>query len=177
MQDNLNLLPQNLHVSKGMESVLKTTKALGVILIVIFVIFTIGAGAYFVYSKVTLGNLQTNVDQLKSQVKAQESSEQQLVLLKDRLSKISSLRSTPSAGKNVANLDTLFSNVSPASSANQIDISTQKIDITMIVRSNEDLTAFIQNLKNNKAFKSVNLASLGYTKNIGYSIIVSLVNN
>lgn len=177
MQDNLNLLPQNLQVSKGLDGVLKTTKALGVILIVTFIVFAIGAAGYFIYSKITLNNLQTNIEQLKSQVKAQESSEQQLVLLKDRLAKISSVRSAPNSSKNITGLDSLFTNVSPQSSANQIDVSSQKINITMMIRSNEDLVTFIQNLKNTKLFKTVTLTSLGYTTNLGYSMIVNLVNN
>ncbi|MFA6446500.1 MAG: hypothetical protein WCW14_04620, partial [Candidatus Paceibacterota bacterium] len=157
MPENLNLLPQNLQISKGLGSILKTTKSLGVILIVVFIVFGLGTGAFFIYSKITLNNVQTNVEQLKSQVKAQEGSEQQLVLLKDRLAKIASLKSTPNATKNITNMDTLFKNMSPGSLANQLEITPTKIGVSMIIRSNEDLTTFIQNLKTNELFNIVNL--------------------
>ena len=176
MPENLNLLPQNLQISKGLGSILKTTKSLGVILIVVFIVFGLGTGAFFVYSKITLNNVQTNVEQLKSQVKAQEGSEQQLVLLKDRLAKIASLKSTPNATKNIINMDTLFKNMSPGSAANQLEVLPTKIGISMIIRSNEDLTTFIQNLKTNELFNLVNLTSLGYNMNAGYSVIVNLSN-
>ncbi|KKR44847.1 MAG: hypothetical protein UT93_C0005G0012 [Candidatus Woesebacteria bacterium GW2011_GWF1_40_24] len=176
MQENLNLLPQNLQISKGLDSVLKTSKALGVILIVVFIVFSLGTGAFFIYSKITLNNVQTNVEQLKSQVKAQEGSEQQLVLLKDRLAKISSIKSTPNASKNIINMDILFRNMSPSSTMNQLEVTPTKIGVSMLIRSNEDLTAFIKNLKTNEMFNVVNLTSLGYSMNAGYSVIVSLSN-
>jgi len=176
MPEKVNLLPQNLQVGKGLGSILKTTKALGVIFIVVFIIFGLGMGAFFIYSKITLDGIKTNVDQLKSQVKAQEASEQQLVLIKDRLAKISSIKSTPNATKNITGIDSLFANMSPSSIMNLANFSSTKVDISVAIRSNEDLTAFIQNLKNTDLFKSVNLSSLGYGANSGYSIAVSLSN-
>ena len=168
------MLPQNLQVSKGLNSILKTTKALGVIFIVAFIIFSLGMGAFFIYSRITLDGIKTNVDQLKSQVKAQETSEQQLVLLKDRLAKISSIKSTPNATKNITGIDFLFTNMSPSSTMNLANFSSTKIDVSVAIRSNEDLTAFIQNLKSTDLFKSVNLSSFAYGAGSGYSIDVSL---
>jgi len=176
MPTKLNLLPSNLQVSKGLGSFLKASRSLGVILIVIFAIFSLGIGGFFVLSKITLGNLQTKVNQLTSQVKAQETSEQQLILLKDRLAKIASARNDPNAYKNITNVDSLFTNISPVSSMNQANISSSKIDISLVARSNEDLATFISNLKGTTLFNTVNLSSLSFSPKTGYALTVSLGN-
>jgi Tfp pilus assembly protein PilN len=176
MPVKLNLLPENLQVSKGLIKFLKTTKALGVIFIVIFIIFCLGIGGLFIFSKISLTNIQAQVDQLKSEVVAQEESEQQLVLLKDRLAKISSIKNIPNASKNIVNLDSLFTDMSPDSIMNEANITSTKIDITLIARSNEDLSTFIKNLKSTTLFNFINLSSLGYSPKSGYSIAVSLSN-
>ena len=173
---NLNLLPQNLQVSKGLGKVLKTAKALGVILVVAFVVFCLGIVALFIINKTTLTNTQASVDQLKTQVKAQETSEQQLILLKDRLAKIASIKSTPNASKSITNVDSLFANVSSASTMNEANITSSKMDISLIISSNDDLTSFIQNIKSTKLFNTINLPSFTYSANNGYSIAVSLTN-
>jgi len=176
MPENLNLLPQNLQISKSLGKVLKTTKALGVISIVVFIISALGVGAFFIYSKITLTNLQTEVTKLKSQVKAMESSEQQLVLLKDRLAKITSIKSAPNATKNITNVDTLFVGLSPSSMMEMANISSNKMDISMSIASNEDISLFLKNIKDTDIFSKVDLSTFGYSPGVGYSIDVSLGN-
>lgn len=174
MPENLNLLPQNLQVSKGLSKVLKTTKALGVISIVVFIIFALGVGAFFIYSKITLTNIETEVTKLKSQVKAMESSEQQLVLLKDRLSKVASIKAIPNASKNIANVDTLFTGLSSSSMMKAANIGSKKMDINMSIASNEDISIFLKNIKDADVFSKVDLSSFGYSPGVGYSVDVSM---
>lgn len=175
MAVNLNLLPQDFQISKSAGNAIKTMKALGVILIVVFIVFCIGLGAFFVYSKISLNKLQSNVDELKLQVKAQEKSEQQLILLKDRLGKISSVRSSAGALSNINSMDTVLANVSEASSVDEASINPNKMNLTLSIRSNDDLSTFIGNLKNSTAFTSVSLTSFGYSSK-GYLLDVGFTS-
>lgn len=173
--DNLNLLPQDLQVSKGLSSLLKTARSLGVILIVTFIIFCLGMGAYFIYSKITLDNIQTNVDQLKTQVKAQEGSEQQLVLLRDRLQKIASVKGIPSAGANISGINSLLANMSTNLKMSEANIDPLKMSLSLRLYSNEDLSTFLQNLKSTALFNQIELATFSYGAT-GYNLDVNLSN-
>lgn len=176
MPVNLNLLPENLQVSKGLTDLLKTARALSVISVVAFLIFASGVGGFFIFEKTNYDSTRTNVEFLKKQVKDQEASEQQLVLLKDRLAKIASIRGNPNASKNIENINTLFNNLSPNTTVNQANISPTKVDINLVIKSNDDLTTFIQNMKNTKLFNLVDMTSLGYSANSGFSAVVTLSN-
>lgn len=173
MAVNLNLLPQDFQISKSTGSAIKAMKALGVILTVVFIIFCLGLGAFFIYSKLSLSKVQSSVDDLKIQVKALEKSEQQLILLKDRLGKIGIVRSSSGALSNINNMDSLKTNVSEISSIDEASINADKMNLTLTIKSNEDLGFFIENLKNTTAFSTVNLSSFTYSPK-GYSINVNL---
>lgn len=174
MASSLNLLPQDLQVSKGLGKVLKVIKSIGVISVVMFSVFLVVIVALFVVSKVSLNGLQNSNDKLKAQVKAQETSEQQLVLLKDRLSKISSVRALPNATNNIQSISSVIGNVSTLSSIDSANVSLSKIDLSLNILSNEDLTIIMDNLRNSEKFNLVDLYSFDYSQGLGYSIKATL---
>ncbi len=171
--DNLNLLPEDLQVSRGLASTLKTIRSLGVILIVCFSIFCVGMVGFFIFSKISLDNANTNMNQLKTQVAALEASEQQLILLKDRLGKISSIKKEPSATKNVASLNSMINNSSPTMKMSEVSITPSEVSMRLDIYSNEDLTTFLQYLRNSTLFDEVELSTFNYTQN-KYSLDVGL---
>lgn len=151
-------------------------KALGVISIIAFIVFALVCGGIFILDKITLTTTMARVNGLKMEVEAQETSEQQLVLLKDRLAKIATFRKTPNASKNISGVDTLFANQSPNTIMNQAGISSTKVDISLVIKTNEDLTAFLNTIKGTKLFSSVDLSTLSFSPLGGYSVAVSLGN-
>lgn len=176
MKQDVNLLPSNLQVTKNFASAIKLLRALDVIFIVGFVIFSLAIGAFFIYSKITLGDIQKSVTQLETQVKAKEASEQRLILLKDRIVKVNTIKSSPNALKNVSNLDLLFANMSPAYALDKADIGPQRVDISLILGTNENLTTLFKNVKDSLIFTKVNLTSFSYGAGGGYSVGLNLNN-
>lgn len=174
---NLNLLPQDLKVSKGIGRVIKITKSLNVILTVLFLISVIVVISLFVIGRLRLKSVLAEVEQLKVQVKALETSEQQLVLIKDRIAKISYARSYSNAKDNILNTSSLFSNLSNQVAVNSMNITPVKTDVSLTILSNDELTTFMNNLKNIDKFKSIDVYSFEYNKNIGYQVKVNLGSN
>jgi hypothetical protein len=174
MAVNFNLLPPELAVSKSLGRVLKTLRALGVISIAVFLVFAVGLGILFIISTISLNSLNNSISQQESQVSADEASEQQIIILKDRIAKISQAKLVPSALKSVINFDTLLSNLSPDSTISQFNADSSKVDISMGFKSNSDLTAFLQAVTTSKLFKSVILSSFGYGPSQGYSVGMSI---
>lgn len=177
MPVKLNLLPENLQISKGTTQLLKTSKSLGIIMLVVFIISSLGMAAYFVISQLSYNKLKTEVANFESQVKAMEGSEQQLILLKDRLSKISSINTMPSAVNNLSNLDLILNGVSLDSVMEDVAIAPKKITTSLQLASNSDFATFVSNLKNSTVFKTVTLSSLNFTPDTGYKLDTNLDNN
>lgn len=175
MAVKFNLLPPELSVSKNLNNALKTLRALDVIAVAVFLVFCIGLGVFFVISFLSLNNINSSITQLKSKVSAQESSEQQIVLLKDRLKKITALQSQPNALSNLTVIESFLLNLSPATSISQMQVDSTKIDLSLDFSVNSDLSAFLSALKNSSAFKSVTMSSFSFNPTTGYLVDVNIV--
>ena len=175
MPVNINLLPTELSVSKSLNEFIKTLRALGVIAVVVFLIFGIGVAAFFIISTVTLNGVNASVTRLKGQVAAQQTSEQQIILLKDRISKITSALSVPSSLPNQTLVQSLFSGFPAGISINQMQIDPGAIDLTVGVKTNSDISSFMAAFQDSDTFKSVDLTSFNFNPTSGYSVEVKAV--
>jgi len=175
MPVNVNLLPPELSVSKSLNDLIKTLRALGVIAIAAFLVFGVGVGVFFAISTVTLGSINANVGRLKSQVSSQEKSEQQIVLLKDRITKITSVLTIPNSLLNLTAIGSFLSKFSGSVSIDQMQIDPAAIVLLVNLKTNSDLSTFLGLLENSAIFKSVNLTSFSFSPSSGYSLEVSVV--
>lgn len=174
MPVNLNLLPTELSASKNLGKFLKTTRALGVIAAVAFLIFGIGTAIFFLVSKVTLDSLNVKVNALKSQVSAQEKTEQEIILLKDRLTKIASIQKLPNSLINLKAVDPVLANLSDSTTVSQMLINPSGVNLSLNIKTNSDLRTFLSSIQNSEAFNAVNLASFGLSPTTGYSLEVQI---
>lgn len=175
MSVKINLLPSDLTVSKSLGDLLKTIRALSVIGAGAFLVFLVGVGAYFLVSTLSLNALNTSITSLKNQVSTQEKTEQQVVLLKDRLGKISSIESIPGPLPNLMMMRTLLAPLSGNTLISQMQVEAKGTDLTLNIKSNSDLAAFFDAIKNSDNFKSVYLTTLSLNPSTGYSTEVQIV--
>ncbi len=174
MAIKLNLLPPELAVDKNLSSALKMLRSLGIIGIAGFFIFIIGMVAVFVVSSFTLKNLTNSIADSKSQIAALETSEQQIVLLKDRIKKIGIVQNLPTSLKNLVAIDPFLSNLSIESSVNELNVDSNKISLLLNFKSNDDLSKFLNDLSGSAVFKSVVLSSFSLSPTNGYSVGVNI---
>ena len=175
MPVKLNLLPPELAVGKDLRGAIKTLRALGVIGVAAFLVFGIGVGIFFITSTISLNGINANITKLSSEVSAQQKSEQQVVLLKDRLAKIASVRKLPSALQNQNLIEPFLNNLSPTSSVKEMAINTAAIDLSVVLSTSPDLSSFISSLQSSDVFKTVTLSSFSLSPAIGYSLEINVV--
>lgn len=175
MAIKLNLLPPETRATGTLAKVLNTTRMLGVIGIAFFLVFTLGISAFFILSTVTLNGLNSNIGSLKSQIAALETTETQVVLLKDRIGKINTALNLPNSIKNLDVVNPVISNLSPSTSLSELDVDTQKVDISMIFTSNADTSAFIKSLSDSQNFKTATLTTFSYSPGGGILVGVRLI--
>lgn len=175
MAVNLNLLPPELAVSKSLGKFLKTVKALGVIGVAAFLVFGVGIGAFFIVSTISLNRINANIKVLKNQVSAQQKSEQQVILLKDRIAKIASIQSIPDSLSNLTATEPFLIDLSGSMSVNQMAVSPTSVSLSLNLKTNSDLSTFLESLQTSDVFKTVSLTTFNFSPSIGYSVEVSAV--
>ncbi len=174
MAIKLNLLPPELAIDKNLSATLKIARSVGVILIALFLVFAVGTVAVFVISSVTLKNLNADIDKTTKQISASETSEQQIVLLKDRVGKIKIVQDLPSAFNNLIAIEPFLPITSPDSEVNELSVDSQKIALSLSFKSNDSLSSFLNTLSSSKALKSVIVSSLSLSPLVGYSLGVNI---
>ena len=170
MAIKLNLLPEEHEVSSNLSSFLKTVKALGVIGIAAFLIFGVGLGVFFILSTISLNSVNANIAKLTSRVEAQQKSEQQIVLVKDRIKKVASIQDLPNSLPNLKAIDPYLINLSGTGSIGQLTVDPKGADLTPSLKTYADLTTFLENVQSSGAFGSVSLESFSLSPKTGYSI-------
>ena len=175
MAIKLNLLPPEARVTGTLGKVLNTTRMLGVIGVAFFLVFTLGISAFFILSTVTLNNLNSNLDALKSQITALQTTETQAVLLKDRIGKIKTALSLPNSVKNLDTTNPIISSLGPAASLGELDVDSQKVDLSLVFTSNVDTSAFIKSLSDSQSFTTATLTSFSYSPAGGILVGVRLI--
>ncbi len=168
MAVTLNLLPTGYAVSGPLGKVLKLVRMLNVILLSGFIIFVMGLGAYFVFISAQSKNISLENDGLKSQIAAQAKTEQTIFLLKDRITKINSVHETPSSVKVFTKIEPFLASIGQNSDLIELSIDPQKFDMSVVFRTNSDLTEFLSKISNSDVFKSVTLTTFGYNPASGY---------
>ncbi len=175
MAIKINLLPPEATISGPIAQLMKLARMLNVIFLGIFLVVGFGLGVFFVISSLQFQDLNAANTKLKGQITAQESSEQQLVLLKDRLAKIQTVKNLPDSTKNMIKIDPFISELVGNSSLTELEVDTQKTDVSILFRNNEDLTNFLRSISENKVYKSSILSSFGYNPSSGYLVTVHLL--
>lgn len=176
MAIKLNLLPPKYGALGNVGKVLKATRALGVIAMALFFVFALAVSAFFIISTITINNLNSDVNSLKSQVTAQQTSEQQIVLVKDRIGKIKTVLATPDALKNLTAINTYISGLSGTTALTDLSIDPLKVDMSLTFRTNADLTNFMTQISQDKNFGSIALTSFGFAAATGYSVEITTAN-
>lgn len=174
MAIKLNLLPPEKAVSAPVGKILKATRRINLILVSLFIVFVLAVGGFFIYLTIQLGNYNSSVENLKEELKSRQTSEQQIILVKDRLGKIKQAKNSPNVYDKVVAVEELLAFLGSDSSLTELDLTTQKIEMSVLFRSNSSLKSFFDLLKLSGGFKSVVLTSFGYNPASGYLVAFNL---
>lgn len=175
MAVKLNLLPTDYSLAGPIGQIVKASRPLSVISLALFLVMAVGMGGFFIFSSISLNNLNTQNSALENQIQAQASAQQQVVLLKDRIGQIKKVQALPGASKNLNNIDPVLSLLSGNSLASELDVDSQKTSVSLIFKSNSDLVSFLKGLYADKVFSSITLSGFNYNPSAGYQVDLSFV--
>lgn len=175
MAVNLNLLPQDLAIGRNYSKIIKVIRAVNIILLTFFLISLIGIGIFYSINSLRLSSLVSQNKNLISKIKAEETTEQKLILLKDRIAKVKLAYSSDSLTKSIDLVSPIISQLPDTALINELNLDMNKITASFLFRSGGDVSTFFQNIYSSNLFKGVNLTSFGFSPKTGYLVSLELV--
>lgn len=165
---NINLLPEDLVVSKSQTRLVGLLKKTIISVFGVFLILIILFSAIFIKLNFDLKNSQARQENLKVSIKSLEQTEQSLFLLRERLAKIKSIQSFPSAPTDlVRELELLFQK-NPGANLSEVKVSSDKVSFLARATSNDQVGNLLANLLTDINLKKIELNSFSFSPDSGY---------
>jgi hypothetical protein len=164
----INLLPTDISPKGPVVKISNLIKNLAVISFVLFLLTALGMLAMFVLNSVQIRSLNESSEGLKTSIKSLETTEQGLVLVRDRLSKAKLVLADESGGEEAEGLGTVTSGLPGSVSLTEAVISKKVLDTTFIATDSQGLTTLMALIISQDAFDKVDLVSFSFNPNAGY---------
>lgn len=175
MAVKVNLLPQDLSIPTSLTRTIKIIRAVNVISLAGFILFALGVAVFLVISSFQLQSISAENDQLTSQIKNLQTTEQKLVLLKDRVGKIKLAGGSDTTSPTVGLIGPLLSQLPTNASVNELTLDTKKITTSILFKSSNDVSSFFQKIYSSTSFSLASLTSFGFNPKTGYLVSLSLI--
>ena len=177
MAVKLNLLPAGANVTPVLAKTLRLIKTLGIVALGLFLFFILGVSGYLIYTNISLRNLTTQEENLKTRIKDQETVEQKMVLLKDRLGKIVKVKSSPTVQKGLESAEAIITSLPAGAILTERNLDQKKTDMSLVFGSSLDLNTFLTVVKTTGEFKRASLTAFSFNPSSGYSIGLRFFEN
>jgi len=169
----INLLPPELKPNSRVVAFAGTLKKISLLLsIILLLAIVLSLGTYLLFQQ-RLNTALSNQEKLKVQIKALENTEQRLVLIKDRLTKISTITHQARANEEVTKLDEISKLFPENTHVKTVLLEEDKVNLAV---SSDDLTIITQYLASvisSGKFEKINLISLEFHPDTGYLVELS----
>lgn len=175
MAVNLNLLPQELSGKTPLGRIEAAIKKINYILIPLFLVFAVGLLIFYVVVSYQATNATAQLEALKAEVKDKETTEQKLVLVRDRLSKVKTSKNSPAATERIANIGPLLSIVPPDSPIGELALDSGKTEISVVFKNTSAMAAFFEGLAEVEGYERIEMTSFGFSPINGYLVSLRLI--
>jgi hypothetical protein len=164
----VNLLPKELRPKKYIVKISKVLTNVSLIALLVFIISAVTVtSVYFVISG-RLKSSQEKHEELITQIKALEETEQKIVLIKDRLEKVSEMKSRVSATERVDILEDVLNISDGIATVEESTLTEDKTNILMAANSSLNLTKLLSGLLISGGFKKIEMISFDFSRDRGY---------
>lgn len=169
----INLLPVELSPSKGSSKLALIIKKITFYAGGIFLLGALAAIALIFFLTSQLKTSLAKEDSLKQNIASLQKTEQQLFIIKDRISKIKQAESGSLADASFVKVDSILSNLPPNLSVNSIEIDSTKTKFSVLSKDSLGMASFLNNLINSGVFKNLTLNNFTFMPDQGYLVILT----
>jgi len=163
---DINLLPQELKPKGYAIKLSRSLRKIGVVFLVVFLIVSIFAAGSFAILSIRIRDSNNRQSKLKTEIRAQEQTEQKLILVQDRISKVTSILSSGDSREEVGVLKDVISILPPEMAITKVNLTDSKAEITVFATSSLYLTRFLAQVINSN-YQNIELVSFSYRDALG----------
>ena len=143
---------------------------MGVIGVAAFLVSALGIAAFYIFNLISLNSLNANVAILKTQISAQEKTEQQIVLLENRLDKATAVLQIKSSYPNLIAIEPFLAALSGTATVNQTVITSGSLSVSVNMQQISDVASLLKSFQSSNAFKSSGLTVFNLNPKTGYLV-------
>lgn len=169
---DINLLPQQQTNTKVASRAKKYGTYASLFLITLSLIY--GTIYGFFYLSGTISSSST--DKLENDIKALQSTEQKMVLIRDRLSKASSILATASANDESLSFTGINATLPEGIVIQNSKLSPSEFTLSVKADSSQQIGEFIRSLVNSKKYAQIDLISMTFNAKDRYFVEIKIKN-
>lgn len=165
----INFLPQDQIQNKKVSAVSGKLKLFAAFLGFVCLVIAIAGTILVFYRSSSVTKLEAQERNLKGQILAQETTEQTLVFVRDRLNKIKALQAKNNSTADFIAQKNVFLTFSPNVELKQLNIADSQSDFAVTVPDSATLGDVLQKVKT-KEFASGVIDTISYNQSLGYQL-------
>ena len=173
---SFNLLPPDLTPREEIIKISNFIKRISVVgYSVVLISAAIFVGAFFVLSN----QLKTSISEQenwKVQISSLEETEQRLVLIKDRLEKVSKILKSATAADEIESLSQTQSILPEGVILREAKLSTGNSEMRLLTQNSSSTAQLLAKLLASGIYKKVELKALDFNQTVGFSLELNLIN-
>lgn len=165
----VNFLPQDQIQDKKVRAVSGKLKIFAAFLGFLCLAIAVGGTIFIFYKNNTVTSLQKQESDLKAQILAQESSEQTLVFVRDRLTKIKDIETRNTSNTNFLAEKQAFETFPTTVTLKQLNLTDTDSDFSVTVPDSPALKDILEKVKT-RDFADGYVDTIAYNATLGYQI-------
>jgi hypothetical protein len=168
---DINLLPQELKTGKDVQKTAQVlTRVVVVLVVVLIIIGGAGGGALLIMNN-NLKESKTRQDELKQNIQNLESTEQKIVLVRDRIQKTQNLLTAREEYQTLTKYDQLIKSLAPTeASFVGAELSTDVKKLKLSFKNSRSLSTVLKFLSETSEYEAVTIESLTFNPFSGYDL-------
>jgi hypothetical protein len=165
----INFLPQDQIQNKQVSAISGKLKVLAALLGFVCLVGAIVGTIFVFYRNSSVTKLEAQEKNLKEQILAQEATEQTLVFVRDRLTKIKELQAKNASTADFLAQKNVFLTFAPGVELKQLDVTDSQSDFAVTVQDSATLGDVLQKMKT-KEFATGVIDTISYNASLGYQV-------
>ncbi|MBN1168784.1 hypothetical protein JXA63_02740 [Candidatus Woesebacteria bacterium] len=171
----INLLPDSFRVKSSSVRTAELLKKIYAILFVIVIIaMSTSIGLFYMY-KTRVGEAEERKISLERQIKALEETEQRLILVQDRLSKVQQISEIKDVNEGLGVFEFVLDNSESKIIIGNVTVGEKSIEMQVSSESTLDTFQFISMLKDSQEFSDITVLSMNFSPRQGFATNIALM--
>jgi len=172
--NNINLLPVAVGVKTATVKVVAFLKKVSIIITALFLCLGLAALVYFFIASRQLANIKAGEKNLKTTLSSLEETEQQYVLVKDRVTKVKKIIDEKTVEEKLTGLEKLRALLPAGLTISEVEIKEDKTEVSLVGTSSRDAVSFFASLLVGGVYEKITLKSFGFNPESGFLITLEV---